>query len=182
MSTDALAELGNAAVREITRELEMQAQNSLSIVYNEAQRFVPPGIGSAERNNWMLGSLHSLGVQILRSRYHLDDKQVKAAERAIRRANKGTRHEGCALADVLDGDLDGNPDLKVEYVNQVVNLLDDAVGQEDGMMIRIMDALGGIGMASDEVRRLLSSSQNNTAAIIQDRASNTLWKLCIEAN
>ncbi len=280
-----LAGLGETAVRELTRELEMQSQHSLftgtllvtlgkiaavnerwfkartlSVIFNVSQRFIPPGVvANDDRNSWIVTNLHSLGVQLLRSRYRLDDKAIHAAEASIRRANKGTRHEGAALADVLDGDLDGNPELKADYVAQILGFLDNAVAnsdtslavttariagcfgslaggavpsivqllqweaaeedgdmervywlletlerighpagtaiptildllnmetesliREDGLMIRIMDALGGIGLASDEVRKLLMRGRNNTAAIIQTRANNTLWKLCIE--
>jgi hypothetical protein len=279
-----LIECGKTAVTVVTRELGLQPPSSLftatlirvlgrlarinpywidskvvTTVYTQTQRFVPPGVVVHDRNGWIVTNLERLGTQVERSRYRLDDRGIQAAEAAMRRASRGVDNRFVALADVLDGDLDGNPQLKSQYVQRVadflahsvatnhrdlalstcqilgcfgpmagvavpsilelldletsgsqfeiehiyalletlerighashaalprivelINLETESLIREDGLMIRVMDALASIGVDNKEVRKMLHQACTSTAGVIQTHARDTLWKLCID--
>ena len=65
---------------------------ALSLIFQETQRFVPPSVIGANRNEWVVDNLKLLGTQIRRSRYGLDNKHLKAAERAIRDVNRDAKN------------------------------------------------------------------------------------------
>ena len=284
MAIEELVESGRSAVRALATELELQSNSSLftgtlltilgriaadnprsidattlNRVYKQIQQFVPLSVIGGDRNRWIEKNLGVLGIQVLRARYRFSDDDVRAVEDTIRVSVGAKGDPFPSLADVLDGDLDANLQLKAAYVRHIVEFFEDVVGrgerdlacttahilgcfgpvagravstltellqtehndpdgdparmcillevlerlghaarpavptvlelldfesgtliEDDGLILQVMDALGGIGDTSDAVRNLLEGASAHPADIIQSHAKGTLWKLCFD--
>ncbi|MCA8957945.1 MAG: hypothetical protein KDC87_17855 [Planctomycetes bacterium] len=153
-----LVESGRTAVPMLTKELTLQGSHSLftgtvmgvlhqiescfpkavggatvrALIADE-RPFIPPAIDSAQHGAWVIENLDRLGLQLRRLRFALDDKNLRRAENAFRVA---TREQALPrLADVLDGDLDGLPDDRREFVDAIGSFLDTCVGGDPELAV-----------------------------------------------